>query len=61
MNMKRGKVEAHVSGQAAGRMQQHRGIQAAGKAHGDGGAGPDVAGKAGGERLRDRLSGWLVP
>jgi hypothetical protein len=61
MNMKRRKAQARVTDQAICRVQQYRGIEPAGKAHGDRLTWPGTAGKAGGYRLHNDLSGWLVP
>lgn len=61
MNMKCRKPQACVTNQTACRVQQHRGIQSAGKADGDSLARSDMAGKAGGYRLHDNFSEWFVP
>jgi hypothetical protein len=42
-------------------MEQYRGVEPAGKAHGDSLTRLDMAGKAGGYRLHYSISGWLVP
>jgi hypothetical protein len=57
MNMKCGKTKICVIDQTVCRVQQYRGIQSTGKAHIDRLTWPGMAGKAGGYRLHDNLSG----
>ena len=61
MNMKCGKLQTCVPCQTTCGMQQHSRIHSAGKTHSDAITRADMAGKAGGYRLHDGLSGWLVP
>lgn len=61
MNVERGKAKTCPADHAACRMKQYSRIESAGKAHQDRLPWPGVTGKAGGYRLRDGFSGWLVP
>jgi hypothetical protein len=56
MYVERGKTQACISCMTTHGMEQNRGIEPSGKAHGDSLTRPDMAGKAGGYRLHYSIS-----